>query len=189
MVAENKNPLSKSELRAHFKAASSEYLRAPAIAAAIVKNLKIILPINCTIGVFRAVQGEPNMDELFESSAYHFAYPRIKGDQIEYFSPKSQGAFDANEFGILEPKIDESEKVDVQGISAILVPAIAYDRKLSRLGRGKGFYDRLLAHYKGLKIGVCSVVQVSNQNLPLDPHDIAMDIVVTDQFILRRFDA
>lgn len=67
--------------------------------------------------------------------------------------------------------------------SALFVPAMAFDYQGNRLGRGKGYYDRYLANYQGLKIGICLEEQLVSQ-LPCFDHDIAMDAIITSkQFI------
>ncbi len=189
MVSEQNNLIAKKELRAQYKKVSKSYFRGLDVSAAIVENLKKILPTHCTVGAFRNLADEPCLDAILSSVETRFAYPRIDQNRMDYYLPESSDDFKTNEFGIFEPSLDRSRLISVEELSAILVPAVAYDRKLNRLGRGKGFYDRLLASYTGLKIGVCSVVQIANRELPTDPHDVAMDVVVTDQFLLRRFDA
>ena len=58
------------------------------------------------------------------------------------------------------------------------MPAVAFDRRGGRLGRGKGFYDRLLESTRAAKIGVGYEFQLLDQ-LPTEPHDVPMDIVIT----------
>ncbi|MCB0350196.1 MAG: 5-formyltetrahydrofolate cyclo-ligase [Bdellovibrionales bacterium] len=193
MVSDKKNSednnLAKKELRVRYKEASKAYLQSPSISSAIVENLIKILPQNCTIGAFRHLSDEPCLDSLFDNTDFRFAFPRLSQNQMCFYVPNVNSDFEMNEFGISEPVPESSEVIEAADLQAIIVPALAYDRKLSRLGRGKGYYDRFLSQYNGLKIGVCSVVQVSNVDLPVDTHDVAMDVVVTDQFLLRRFDA
>jgi 5-formyltetrahydrofolate cyclo-ligase len=69
------------------------------------------------------------------------------------------------------------------------VPGLAFDRKLFRLGRGRGFYDRALANTSGLKIGLASVQQISNTDIDSEEHDCPMDVVVTEKYVLKRFRA
>ena len=60
----------------------------------------------------------------------------------------------------------------------IVVPAVAYDRKGNRLGRGKGFYDRLLGTTKATKVGIGYEFQLLDE-LPVEPHDVGVDIIIT----------
>lgn len=59
-----------------------------------------------------------------------------------------------------------------------LVPGLAFDKTGNRLGRGGGFYDRLLLGVRGIKIGVAYPWQLVDL-LPTEPHDMPVDIVVT----------
>ena len=63
----------------------------------------------------------------------------------------------------------------------VLVPGLAFSRERHRLGRGGGFYDRLLAGRasSAYKLGVCFRVQLCD-TIPADPHDVAVNDVVTD---------
>ncbi len=63
----------------------------------------------------------------------------------------------------------------------ILVPGVAFSRAGHRLGRGNGFYDRLLGGRaaSAFKLGVCFSFQ-RLETIPLEPHDIVMDQVMTD---------
>lgn len=69
---------------------------------------------------------------------------------------------------------------------AIILPCLSFDRKGHRLGYGKGFYDRTLSleSYKStLKIGV-AYSQQECEELPSEPHDIALDIIITELEII-----
>ncbi len=81
-------------------------------------------------------------------------------------------------FGIWEPA--NAEAVDPTTLDWIIVPGVAFDRQLNRLGRGKGYYDRLLAHSSACKIAIAYELQVCD-NIPTEPHDIPMDILVTEK--------
>ncbi|MBG07691.1 MAG: 5-formyltetrahydrofolate cyclo-ligase [Halobacteriovoraceae bacterium] len=64
----------------------------------------------------------------------------------------------------------------------IIVPGLAFGENGSRLGRGKGFYDKYLENFSGLKIGVCFSEQVF-EGLPMESNDVFVDYVVTDEKI------
>ena len=96
--------------------------------------------------------------------------PRMKGDDLEIVL--YDGALRAdNDFGVLEPQGVPSDITP----DFIIVPGMAFDRDCNRLGRGRGFYDRMLRRCRdSIKIGValsCQLVDV----VPTDIHDIAMD--------------
>jgi 5-formyltetrahydrofolate cyclo-ligase len=67
-------------------------------------------------------------------------------------------------------------------IDLILVPGIAFSKDGHRLGRGGGFFDRLLAGpaANALKLGVCFSFQLLD-NIPCDSHDVLVDIVMTNR--------
>jgi len=71
-------------------------------------------------------------------------------------------------------------------IDLILVPGIAFSLHRHRLGRGGGFFDRLLSGPAGdaFKVGVCFSFQVL-ESIPTDSHDVAMDAVVTNRAIAK----
>jgi 5-formyltetrahydrofolate cyclo-ligase len=60
----------------------------------------------------------------------------------------------------------------------ILAPGVAFDWNGNRLGRGRGFYDRLLARTSGLKCGVGYDFQLIGK-IPVEPHDARVNFVVT----------
>ena len=65
-----------------------------------------------------------------------------------------------------------------------LVPAVACDRQGHRLGRGGGYYDRLLAGVKKAPVGVVYSCQLSEQPLPGTAHDIPMGVIVTEREVI-----
>ncbi len=103
--------------------------------------------------------------------------PIVEGEEliIKPYTPEhlQQGAF-----GIWEPT--EAEAIDPTILDWIIVPGVAFDKQLNRLGRGKGYYDRLLAHSTARKIAIAYELQVCD-NIPTEPHDITMDILVTEK--------
>lgn len=83
--------------------------------------------------------------------------------------------------GIAEPT--DATRRAVNELDVIVVPSVALDRDGNRLGRGGGYYDRFLAVATGrpppLLIGVCHALQLVDRLAP-GPHDVAVDLVVTD---------
>lgn len=80
-------------------------------------------------------------------------------------------------FGIAEPAA-HCPVCALSQLDFVLVPGLAFDAAGHRLGRGKGFFDRLLAEVRGVKCGVGFDWQIV-AHVPVEPHDIALDCLVT----------
>lgn len=111
-----------------------------------------------------------------------FFLPRVNGVNLEIL-PYDETRLELGSFLIEEPV--GNELVDPDDIEMIIVPAVAFDRSCSRLGRGKGFYDRLLATTRATKIGVGYDFQLVDE-IPTEPHDVRMDMVITQSSIVVR---
>jgi 5-formyltetrahydrofolate cyclo-ligase len=66
-----------------------------------------------------------------------------------------------------------------------LVPGVAFDVHGHRLGRGRGFYDRILAQASGIRCGVAYDFQLLEQ-IPTEAHDALMNFVMTPSRCVRR---
>lgn len=111
-----------------------------------------------------------------------FYLPRVNGVNLELL-PYEQTSLRLGAFHIEEPS--EGTPADPATMELIIVPAVAYDRRGNRLGRGKGFYDRLLATTKATTIGVAYDFQLVDE-LPVEPHDTPVQIVLTESFRVVR---
>lgn len=85
-------------------------------------------------------------------------------------------------FGMHEPKLD-CERFD-NDPDVVIVPGAAFDREGNRIGYGKGFYDGYLAFNSARKIALAYDFQVL-EHIPHDPHDIKMDMIVTDTNLIN----
>jgi len=83
----------------------------------------------------------------------------------------------AGQYGIREPNEHCAGKV-LNRLDLILVPGVAFDLTGRRLGRGKGFYDQLLAVANGKTCGVAFEEQLVDE-VPVEPHDVRLDSVLT----------
>jgi 5-formyltetrahydrofolate cyclo-ligase len=87
-------------------------------------------------------------------------------------------------FGIWEPPEAAREMVVPREDAPVIVPGIAFDREGYRLGYGGGYYDRFLAHHRGLKIGLAYDCQIADQ-LPHEIHDVPMNYIATESRLLE----
>ena len=81
---------------------------------------------------------------------------------------------------IYEPKQNLCREVEVDKAFGALIPALAFDKKGRRLGRGGAYFDRVLKDFQGIKIGVGYSWQLA-EALPYEEHDISMDVVVSEK--------
>lgn len=110
----------------------------------------------------------------------HFFLPRVNGVNLEIL-PYEESRLELGSFHIEEPT--GNDITDVDDIELMVIPAVAFDRKGNRLGRGKGFYDRLLKTSRATKIGVGYEFQLLD-SIPCEPHDVPMDMVITQKTLI-----
>jgi 5-formyltetrahydrofolate cyclo-ligase len=131
---------------------------------------------------FAPLASEPDVMPLLEeawSSNQRVALPRYDPDTSLYSACaiRHRGDLSLGSFGVLEPTAG-CPVVPLNQLDFILVPGVAFDLAGRRLGRGKGFYDRLLAEVRGHKCGVAFDAQIV-AHLPEEPHDIRVDSILT----------
>lgn len=80
-------------------------------------------------------------------------------------------------FNIREP-LGSCPEVPLNRLDLILVPGVVFDLHGRRLGRGKGFYDRMLATVCGTTCGVAFEQQIVHE-VPVEPHDIHLNCLLT----------
>ena len=83
----------------------------------------------------------------------------------------------AGKFGIREPA-ESCTAVPLNRLDLALVPGVAFDARGARLGRGRGFYDRLLTNVRGSKCGVAFEEQIVDA-VPVGPLDIRLNCILT----------
>ena len=136
------------------------------------------------IALYRATGGELPCDGLakaFMKKGKICCFPRIEGDRMVFCDCASldEKLFAEGAFGIKEP-IDSISPVEPGSIDIVVLPAVAYNEEGTRLGQGKGYYDRFYADIKGKKpylLGICYDFQISSE-IPVEEHDITADMVI-----------
>lgn len=106
--------------------------------------------------------------------------PRIIDNKIEFIKINKDSEYNKSKLGVLEP-IGE---VYHGNIDLIIVPGVAFDKKLNRLGFGMGYYDRYLENKDIYKIGLAYGKQIVNL-LPYDKFDIKMNMVITENKVYK----
>lgn len=108
--------------------------------------------------------------------------PRVNGTELEILA-YDEKRLSKGAYNISEPAGEELQ--DLNNIDLIIVPAVALDKKGNRIGRGKGYYDKLLSAVNTYKIGIIYSYQLV-ETIPSEKHDIPMDMVITDEGIIKQ---
>ncbi|MEJ2201154.1 MAG: 5-formyltetrahydrofolate cyclo-ligase, partial [Desulfuromonadaceae bacterium] len=141
------------------------------------------------LALYSPVANEVATDELFHRArrqGKRVAYPRVRGELLEFVEVGQLAELTPGFRGILEPS--GSMLVPLAGLDLLLVPGVVFDQRGHRLGYGKGFYDRTL-HLSGRcakLIGLSFEFQLVTE-LPVEFHDIGMDMLVTETRALQFF--
>ena len=137
-----------------------------------------------TVLLYHSLNDEVDTHEFIQkwSNKKRILLPVVVGDDLElriYTGPENMSI--CSVYGIEEPTGEAF--TDYAAIDFIVVPGVAFDAKGNRLGRGKGYYDRLLAGSRATKIGVGYDFQLVN-DIDTEPHDIGVDIVITQSHVI-----
>jgi 5-formyltetrahydrofolate cyclo-ligase len=120
--------------------------------------------------------------------------PRIERSSLSFFRVGSPGLWTEGPFGIREPPPELPLAAD-DFPALVITPGLAFDRQGSRLGRGRGFYDRFFAALDsgtlpglpaGLSFtacGLCTELQIV-RSVPAESHDRKMDMLLTEKICL-----
>lgn len=136
------------------------------------------------IAFYQSLNDEICLDFLFECDK-QFYLPKYDTEKGIYESAfvANRASLIVGRFGIREPSmacpVAEKNEIDLW-----LVPALAFDRQGNRLGRGAGFYDRLLQNERGIKAGIIYRHRLI-ENIPAESWDIKMNFVLTDKKIIK----
>ena len=119
-----------------------------------------------------------------EKKNFKVSLPIIKKDnQMNFYSWSKNHPLKINKFGIPEPV---SSKVFYPDI--LLVPLVAYDSSLNRLGYGGGYYDRYIEKIEKIKkitkIGLAFSFQKIS-TIPINQYDKRLDFIVTEKEITK----
>lgn len=182
--------MTKAVLRTTFLQNTKRFLNEPSLNksqldAKICGFLRSVIkgPLSFVAG-FLALQTEPDLSPLFKASAWQWVFPRVDGENLNFYKLNEQGV-SAGQLGVKEPQASPEHKILLNDCQMVCVPGVAFDHEGRRLGRGKGYYDRALANYQGTKVGVAYSAQISDSLIPYDSWDIRMSYLVTDKGILQ----
>lgn len=138
----------------------------------VFKEAKCIL-------AYYSFAGEVSTHDFIEKYAQDkkIILPVVKENNLVLKEFRGKDELHLSDYGILEPT--GSDFTDYSQIDLAIIPGVGFDRSLNRLGRGRGYYDKLLPLLDNTYlIGVCFLFQLCEQ-IPIEPHDFRMNCVIS----------
>ena len=120
----------------------------------------------------------------FKKNKFNISLPVIKkGFQMDFYLWSFSEPLKVNKYGIPEPETKKIVYPDV-----LLIPLVAFDKNLNRLGYGGGYYDRLIEKLSKkkniIKIGLAFSIQEIDK-VPINMYDQKLDYIVTNKYIIK----
>ena len=120
----------------------------------------------------------------FKKNKFDISLPVIKKNfQMDFYKWSFSDLLKVNKYGIPEPETKNIVYPDI-----LLIPLVAFDKNLNRLGYGGGYYDRLLKKLskkkKIIKIGLALSVQRIDK-VPINVYDQKLDYIITNKYIVK----
>ena len=132
-----------------------------------------------TVLLYHSLNDEVDTHQFVEewSKKKQLLLPVVVGEELVLRHFQNVDELKIGSFGIAEPT--GPLFTDYDQIDFVAVPGMAFDKNGHRLGRGKGFYDRLLPQLtNAYKAGICFPHQIVDE-VPVEPTDITMDGIIT----------
>ena len=153
----------------------------------IFKEIKKNISKKKIVGGYYPVNFEINILEFLEkleAKGMQLSLPVVKkSNEMDFYGWSTKNLLKLNKYGIPEPEQIKKVSPDI-----ILVPLVAFDSRLYRIGYGGGYYDRYidkLSNKKNLlKIGIAHSCQKINR-VPTNKYDKKLDIIITEKYVLR----
>ncbi len=176
----------KSAARRHFESVrralpKGEIDRISQQAQRHLVNSEIFAEATC-VALYAAQSFEVSTSHLFDlalEQGKHVVFPKVDGTTMAFFEVRAAASLVLGFRGLLEPA-PSAPPFSLAQIGLFVVPTLAFTQDGVRLGRGGGFYDRILAATKAFKVGL-SLEACRSDTLPVEAHDVRLDAIATEQ--------
>lgn len=146
-----------------------------------------------SIGAYIPFKDEPNIRSLLEEwihAGFTVSIPHVENNAMHFVHVRTLEGVGISAIGTPDPtRTENTDKVDERSMDIVLVPGRAFTRDGNRMGRGNGGYDRWIHEQRKRNpltkyVGVCFECQLV-QEMPTDPHDEKVDVVITASKMLE----
>ena len=136
------------------------------------------------VGIYRSTPTEPATEALLAdllARSAQVAVPVRRKAGYAWGWVDASTSWNRGAHGIWEPR--ETQPAAAEDLRLIVVPGVAFDAQGGRVGHGRGHFDRLLARSGALLVGLCFENRLV-EAVPMEPHDVRMDVVATEKRML-----
>jgi 5-formyltetrahydrofolate cyclo-ligase len=144
---------------------------------------------------FRSEVSTYNILEDIITAGKKLILPRVdtRHRRLRLFHVKALDELSEGYMGIPEPPVRKASEVSLADVELIIIPGTGFDINGARLGYGGGYYDRLLSYESKQLAGIdhhittvaLAFEEQIGSNIPAEPHDIKVDIIITDKRKIR----
>ena len=144
--------------------------------------------------LYMPVRSEVETQEIYQAAqrlGKKIYYPRVNGQQMEFYLTNESTEFEISTYGIKEPKPEStvSFKLDEEDKIVVIIPGVAFDLDGNRIGYGGGYYDKYLrwmecigTREKISRVAVAYACQIVAAGLiENEVHDVQMDYIITEE--------
>ena len=165
-----------SGLSARYKEESSRAIAAHLLAMPEYQEAGTVF---CFVGTDREINTRPILEDIL-AAGKRLCVPLCMGKGImELRQVVDLRQLIPGAYGILEPPAD-TPLVAVDEVDFAVLPCLTCNHLGQRLGRGGGYYDRFLSHYRGGTVLLCRE-KLIREEIPLEPHDYPVPWVLTER--------
>lgn len=145
------------------------------------------------IGIYFSTNDELNTNKIIQEifklnkKCYLPVISDTENNNFDFYLYSKDFNLMPNKYNILEPEKNLNNKIDINLLDIMFIPIVAFNTYKDRLGMGGGFYDRVLSkldlkNKTTILVGIAFDFQLV-ENLPNDPWDIKLDLIITDKSI------
>lgn len=177
-IKENKLNMTSSEIKAYSCSITNKLLN--------TYEYKISSTIFCYVSYNQEVLTRDIIIHSFNLNK-KVAVPKILGNTMRFYYIDNFEELKPGTLNILEPITMNVAIPNEMEDNLVIVPGVAFDETLNRIGYGKGYYDRFFLKYNNIpmfKVGLGYDMQVL-KGLPVETHDIKLDQIITQSKIIK----
>ena len=141
-----------------------------------------------SVGLYNPIQNEVETEGIRDhalGTGKKVFFPRFGlNDSMELIEIESATEFSLGRFGILEPTGERRFRSSQRKASVIFIPGVAFDLSGNRLGRGKGWYDRLIKELNGVTLVALAYDFQIVDEVPAEEWDQRVDYVITERSVI-----